>query len=65
MCVRLFIFFFLPSVFSWLVHNGQLPGAEMPPAHRHPREVGGNEGSDWSVGGRVIFDQLLAARSVS
>lgn len=39
-CVRVCVCFVLPSVVGRLVHGGQLPGAEMRPAHRHPAEVG-------------------------
>lgn len=55
--------FFLLTV-SCLAHNGQLPGAEMLPAHRHPREVQRNKGSDWCAG-KNHFDQLLAAACVN
>lgn len=42
MCARVSVrvCFVLPSVVGRLVHGGQLPGAEMRPAHRHPAEVG-------------------------
>lgn len=56
---------FLPSVVSWLVHSGQLPGAEMLPAHRHPREVGGNEDNGWFKGKTVVVNYWLHEVSVS
>lgn len=61
--VFLFVCFFrLPFVVSWLVHNGQFPGAEMLPARRHPRQVGGILGCDWLVRTIIkIGDWLPAA----
>lgn len=59
--VFVFCFFRLPFVVSWLVHNGQFPGAEMLPARRHPCQVGGILGCDWLARTIILISYWLPA----